>query len=179
MKVSMNWQTLINVILFAMLIVAFVFAIWSYIKTNDIKNSNSGSVPSVINDNNTYVNNIASAPNLVTFDLGSSDKTYIPKSTDNGSTILVKSSSSGLKANFDIGTDVTDNKNVIVKGYYINVMNGNLSGGDSIDIYSNSGLGGPMLLKYTLAPGESAYYYQEISDLDNSTLLSSGWNSSV
>jgi hypothetical protein len=174
-----NWQAIINFILFAMIIVAFVFAIWSYIKTNTIKNANSGSVPSVINDNNTFVNNIASAPNLVTMNLGAEDRTYAPKSTDNGSTILVKSTSPNLKANFDIGTGVKDSKNGIVNGYYLNVVNGNASAGDSIDIYSNDGVGGPMLLKYTLAPGESAYYYQYISDLINSSTLSTGWNSSV
>ena len=179
MKMNINWQAIINFILFAMIVTAFVFAIWSYVKTNTIKNSNSGSVPSVINDNNTYVNNIASAPNLVTFDLGSADKTYAPQSTDNGSTILLKSSAAGLKANFNIGTGVKDSKNSLVAGYYINVINGNLSGGDNIDVYSNDGVGGPMLLKYTLAPGESAYYYQYISDLNNSSMQSTGWNSSV
>lgn len=179
MKMNINWQAIINFILFAMLVVAFTFSIWAYIKTNAIKNSNSGSVPSVINDNNTYVNNIASAPNLVTFDLGIADKTYAPQSTDNGSTILLKSSAAGLKANFNIGTGVKDSKNKNVSGYYLYVVNGNLTGGQNIDIYSNDGVGGPMLSKYTLAPGESAYYYQLISDLNNTSMLSTGWNSSV
>lgn len=176
---TFNWQAIINFILFAMIVVAFVFAIWSYVKTNNIKNANSGSVPSVVNDNNTYVNNIASAPNLVTMNLGAADKTYTPKSTDNGSTILVKSTAAGLKANFEIGTGVKDSKNNLVNGYYINVVNGNLTGGDNVEIYSNDGVGGPMLLKYTLAPGESAYYYQYISDLINSSASTTGWNSSV
>ena len=174
-----NWQAIINFILFAMIVVAFTFAIWSYIKTNTIKNANSGSVPSVINDNNTYVNNIASAPNLVTMNLGAEDRTYAPKSTDNGSTILVKSTDAGLKANFDIGTGVKDSKNGIINGYYLNVINGNPSGGNSIDIYSNSFLGGVMLLKYTLAPGESAYFYQYISDLITPFSSSGDWYSSV
>jgi hypothetical protein len=179
MKMNVNWQAIINFILFAMIVTAFVFAIWSYVKTNTIKNSNSGSVPSVINDNNTYVNNIASAPNLVTFDLGIADKTYAPQSTDNGSTMLLKSSAAGLKANFNIGAGVKDSKNSLVAGYYINVINGNLTGGNDIAVYSNDSFGGPMLLKYTLTPGESAYYYQLISDVNNAFNFSTGWNSSV
>ena len=107
------------------------------------------------------------------------DKTYTPKSTDNGSTILVTSGAAGLKANFDIGAGVKDSKNNIINGYYINVVNGNLSGGDNIDIYSNLVFGGPMLLQYTLAPGESAYYYQNISDVLNVSDASTRWYSSV
>jgi hypothetical protein len=173
---TFDWQTIINLVLFAMLVVAFTFAIWSYIKTNNIKNSNSGSVPTVINDNNTYVNNIASAPNLVTMRLGISDQTYKPKSTDNGSDILVMSTGSGLKAKFDVLNFVRDSKNNIIFGYYFNVINGNIIGGDDIEIWSNFG-GVGYSLQYTLAPGQSAYYRQYISDVIDSGTGTTGWYS--
>ena len=179
MKMEVNWQMIINFILFAMLVVAFTFAIWSYVKTNTIKNSNSPSVPTVINDNNTYVNNISSAPNLVRFDLGNADQTYTPQSTDNGSTILITSDAPGIKANFKIGSGVVDSNNNRVMGYYIQVINGNLSGGSNIDIYSNAIFDGPMMLQFTLAPGEYGYYYQSISELNNPFGNTTGWYSPV
>jgi hypothetical protein len=177
MKMEVNWQMVINFILFAMLVVAFTFAIWSYVKTNTIKNSDSGSVPSIINDNNTYVNNISSAPNLVRFPLGNADQTYKLKSTDNGSTILI-TSSGGTKANFDVGFGVVDSKNNRIMGYYIQVINGNLSGGGNIDIYSNFN-NNSMSPEFTLAPGEYGYYFQSISELNNPAGDSSGWYSPV
>lgn len=85
-----DWQVIIKFILFAMLVVAFTFAIWAYVKTNAIKNSNSPSITNDIYDNNTYVNNIASAPNLVFMGTSMSDTTsYTLKTTDNGSDILL------------------------------------------------------------------------------------------
>ena len=172
MKYNWDWQMFINVILFAIIIAAFVLAILSFVRVQKVATAG----PVVVNGNNTYIKNVSSAPNLVTFDLGITDKTYAPKSTDNGSTIILKSSAALVNANFDIGTTgVVNNKNQVVKGYYLNVVNGNTVGGASIELYSN--LLGSMVLVYTLAPGKSAYYYQQVSDLNNTSMLSTGWNS--
>jgi hypothetical protein len=89
MKMAWDWQVFIKFILFAMLVVAFTFAIWSYVKTNAIKNSESPSISNFINDNNTYVNNIASAPNVVFMGSNGLPNSYTLKSTDNGSDILL------------------------------------------------------------------------------------------
>jgi hypothetical protein len=128
MKMQVNWQTVINIILFAMLIVAFTFSIWSYLKTNSIKNSNSPSLPfpppdvpdaPVINNNNTYVNNIASAPTLVS--IGEYDEednmTYKVQSTDNGSNIAVIPS----KDNYIINLDFTNVESI--PGFYVKISN--------------------------------------------------------
>ena len=168
---EVNWRMVLSIILFAMLIVAFIFAIWAYVNTTKVKTN----VPSVINDNNTYINNIASAPNLVTYFLDGSS-TYVPKSTDNGSTILVKGFGSGLIANFDIGKGgVKDSKNSKIPGYYFKVFNGNLIGGANIDIYSNS-YNGTMGLVCTLQPGQTVYYFQLASDLGDPNILTTEWS---
>ena len=112
-----NWRAIINFILFAMIVVAFTFAIWSYVKTNAIKNSNSPSIPTVINDNNTYVNNIASAPNVVGYSIEDSDATYNLKSTDNGTTYYVFTE-------FDSpGTLIFNFPSKLPDGFYITVIN--------------------------------------------------------
>lgn len=142
-----NWQTIINFILFAMIIVAFVFAIWSYVKTNAIKNSNSPSVPTVINDNNTYVNNIASAPNVVLYQLNydGSDTNYKLQSTDNGTTYY----SAPLPA-YPSQKLIFDINYSLPSGFYVNVVNSHNT--DTLHFgYTISGTG---LILIDLLPGQ-------------------------
>jgi hypothetical protein len=122
------------------------------------------------------VNNIASAPNLVTINLsiqGQTENSYNPKSTDNGSNIILTSTDPISDISFGIFGGIVDNKNKIINGYYFKVINANPLGGNSIKIYSFPLQG--VLQVADLAPGESIYYYQGISDLLDSNTLSTGW----
>lgn len=147
-----------------MIVVAFTFAIWSYVKTNAIKNSNSPSVPSVINDNNTYVNNIASAPNVVLYRLNSdaSDTKYKLKSTDNGTTYYSSPlyPSSSQKLIFDIDTSLPD-------GFYVNLINT-----DNINTlhfaYTLNGGEYSGIVNIDLLPGQFACVGNNVSEIGTS-----------
>ena len=160
---TFDWQTIINLVLFAMLVVAFTFAIWSYVKTNNIKNNN----PSVPIGNNTYINNIASAPNLVAYDTNATTS-YALKSTDNGTTFLLTGDNADT-AIFTFNTTpesygVRDKNNNLIKGYYIKVTNATVSA--TIGVASspyNGEAGGPVISRFNLPPGVSAHYFQAIS----------------
>jgi hypothetical protein len=166
MKMSLNWQAIINFILFAMIVVAFTFAIWSYVKTNAIKNSNSPSVPTVINDNNTYVNNIASAPNAVLYSLtDDNDYTYNLKSTDNGTTYYVSNTSgSSGKLILNIQSSLPD-------GFYINVNN---IGTNTFHLQAISNGYQDNSNNYDLAPGQYAILGKQISDIINGNFANPG-----
>jgi hypothetical protein len=182
-----NWRAIINFILFAMIVVAFTFAIWSYVKTNAIKNSNSPSVSTVINDNNTYVNNIASAPNSVLINAPIlSNPIYKLSSTDNGTTFLLTGDNNSVVI-FDIppipnvsnGTGVLDKDGKLISGYYIKVVNmNNETTGNIIEIDSNQINGNPpmgWISRFKLKPGQEAYYYQKLSGVDGKVSADQGW----
>jgi hypothetical protein len=102
-----------------MIVVAFTFAIWSYVKTNQIKNSNSPSVPNVINDNNTYVNNIASAPNTAIITQYDSSREYELQTTDNGTTFYCIPSPGTVLGNLIFNLDTSK----LPFGFYVNIIN--------------------------------------------------------
>jgi hypothetical protein len=164
MMASLNWQMIINFILFAMIVTAFTFSIWSYIKTNAIKNSNSPSVKSLFNDNNTYVNNIASAPNVISAVLLNPTQTYKLKSTDNGSTIIPISLAID---NRELALDCSDVNNI--NGFYINVIsNSQIIGVETsafIITLLNSNFGS---FKCSLTAGENVTIGFNISDINTS-----------
>ena len=163
-------KAIINLLLLLVTIASFVFAIWSYIKTGSIKNSLSPSIPYGPKSNNTFVNTVASAPNLVKLNLSSGSSLYTPQSIDNGMTLLLTSILDNQSMIFTLpnGGVKDSNKNVI-NGYYFKILNGNPSGGKSIEIYSGS------TLECTLAPGGYMYYSQNISNLLTPESVSSGW----
>jgi hypothetical protein len=166
-----NWQVIISFVLFAMIVTAFTLAIWSYVKTNAIKNSESPSISNFINDNNTYVNNIASAPNVVyLYSEYNYDTNYTLTSTDNGTNFIYRSniaipagSGDNPKLNL-IGNKIVNSKGDIIKGYYVTIENVNAPGGQDVEIAG--GLGTTEY--YVLPPGERVYYVQEVTGISPS-----------
>jgi hypothetical protein len=153
-----NWQVFIKFILFAMLVTALVFAIWSYIKTNAIKNSESPSISNFINDNNTYVNNIASAPNVVFMGTGAQPTSYTLKTTDNGSDILLWPDA------FDTPEDLTITLPIKPPlGFYVKAINMNNNPVTINFIDNNNGINQRMIL----ASYEWAYYVYSGSFITN------------
>jgi hypothetical protein len=163
MKMSLNWQAIINFILFAMIVVAFVFSIWSYVKTNNIKNTNSPSVKKKLLGSNTYVNDIPSSPGLIYLPITGLNSTYAAEYFMNGSTILLTSDAptSVLFTNTYPRSDAP--------GFYFKIVNANPV--DSIDIQSD--ISNPVGTIFTLAAGESAYFYDFITNLNGSPVQ--GW----
>jgi hypothetical protein len=158
MKMIWDWQVIINFVLFAMIVTAFVFAIWSYVKTNAIKNSESPSVPTVINDNNTYVNNIASAPNVVMMGAAAQPTSYTLKTTDNGSDILLYPDLG------DIPQELTINiPQVLPAGFYVKAININTN-----PVTLNFvGQGAQISEKIQLAQYQWAYFVNNVSYITN------------
>jgi hypothetical protein len=152
-----NWQVIISFVLFVMLVVAFTFAIWSYVKTNAIKNSESPSVQTVINDNNTYVNNIASAPNVVTMGGANLPTSYTLKTTDNGSEIFLYPGFLGTPLELTIEVP-----NGLPDGFYVKAINVN----DNPVIVTFLGA---YTVKIQLAQYEWAYYAINVSSIGGSS----------
>ena len=163
--ISLNWQAIFNFILFVMIIVAFTFAIWSYVKSNAIKNSNSPSIPqSKVNSNNTYVNNIASAPNLVTLGFTVDNANYKLKSTDNGSNIVVLPTSDNYIVNLDF-TDVLGIKGFYIKLYNLLTPNNPLLSTGPYNIILNTTSSFFDTLTYNIPTSQSVYLGVSITDL--------------
>ena len=175
---DINWQMIFNFVLFAMIVTAFTFAIWSYIKTNAIKNSNSPSVDSSVNGNNTYVNNIASAPNIVFFPTQAVDGlygTYIPKKSDNGTEFII--GPVGLGPELEIKFDFNKNFDTLPAGFYFKVSNKIDTPSPyipKVKIVSNIGNSNTYDVEAILSPGETIFFVKDASVIEKS-FTKTGW----